>query len=75
MKQRTTNAIQGICANINTWSQVQKNSFTHHSSFINHLIKYVDEDVVSDWLQASSAVVTVWGAEDKKYSLIFQLFC
>lgn len=34
--------------------------FTHCSSFINHFIKYVDEHLLFDRLQAGGAVVTVW---------------
>lgn len=33
--------------------------FTYRPAFVNHLIKYVDENLVSDRLQAGRAVVSI----------------
>ncbi len=47
MKKRTNNVNQWTCSYIITVGEVRENlQCTHNSSFINHFIKYVDEDFV-----------------------------
>lgn len=42
---------------------------THHSSFINHFIKYIDKDLIFDRLQAGRAVVSIWGTIKRRFDL------